>query len=62
MDLWFAVRTFAAFFLLLFGLALLFGPPPTSDPRMFYVFCGAFVAALGLSLLWRLWVKTRTGR
>lgn len=56
MDIWLTIRTFIAFYLLLLGLAVMFG---TSDGR---AFLGAFLAALGLSFFWRLWVAMRTGR
>jgi hypothetical protein len=56
MDIWITIRTFIAFYLLLVGLGVMFG---TNDSR---VFLGAFLAAIGVSFFWRLWVAMRTGK
>ena len=56
MDIWLTIRTFIAFYLLLLGVAVMFG---SSEQR---ALLGAFLAALGMSFFWRLWVAMRTGR
>jgi hypothetical protein len=56
MNIWLMVRSFIAFFLVVFGVAFLAGVP---DIR---ALIGSFLAALGLSFFWRLWVATLTGR
>lgn len=56
MNIWLTIRSFIAFYLLLFGLAFMAGVP---DQRSLL---GAFFAALGLTFFWRLWVAMRTGR
>jgi hypothetical protein len=56
MNIWLTIRSFIAFYFLLFGLAYMAGAP---DQR---ALVGAFLAALGLTFFWRLWVATRTGR
>ncbi len=56
MNIWFTIRTFIAFYLLLLGLAFMFG---ASDQR---ALLGPLFAALGLSYFWRLWVAMRTGK
>jgi hypothetical protein len=56
MELWLTIRSFIAFFFLLFGVAVMAGVP---DQRNLI---GAFLAALGLTFFWRLWLTMRTGR
>ena len=56
MDVWLTIRSFLAIFFLLYGICLMAG---VSDARGML---GAFLAALGLTFFWRLWVATRTGK
>jgi len=56
MDIWITIRSFIAFYLLLFGLGYMSG---ASDQR---VVLGSFFAALGLVFFWRLWIAMRTGK
>jgi hypothetical protein len=56
MDLWLTIRSFIAIFFVLLGVAVMAGVP---DQRGMV---GAFLAALGLTFFWRLWVAMRTGR
>jgi len=56
MNIWLTIRSFIAFYFLLFGLAYMVG---AAENR---AFLGALFAALGLTFFWRLWVATRTGR
>lgn len=56
MDIWLTIRSFIAFYLLLFGLGYMSG---ASDQR---VVLGSFFAALGLVFFWRLWIAMRTGK
>jgi hypothetical protein len=55
MNTWFLIRTFIAFFFVLFGVAYMAG---AAEER---ALLGAFFAALGLTFFWRLWVAIRTG-
>jgi hypothetical protein len=56
MNVWLILRTFLAFYFLLFGVAFMLGAP---DER---ALLGAFFASLGLCYFWRLWVAIRTGK
>lgn len=56
MDIWLMIRSFIAFYLLLFGVAYMFGAP---DQR---AMLGALFASLGLVFFWRLWIAMRTGK
>jgi len=56
MDVWLTIRSFLAIFFLLYGICIMVG---VSDARGML---GAFLAALGLTFFWRLWVATRTGK
>jgi hypothetical protein len=56
MNTWFTIRTFLAFYFVLFGFAYMLGAP---DER---ALLGAFFAAVGVTFFWRLWVAIRTGR
>jgi hypothetical protein len=62
MNTWLTIRTFIAFYLLLLGLALMFGNSDVFGNSAVRAFLGPFLAALGLSFFWRLWVAMRTGR
>jgi hypothetical protein len=55
MTTWFTIRTFLAFYFMLFGTAFMAG---AKEER---AFVGAFFAALGVTFLWRLWVAIRAG-
>jgi uncharacterized Tic20 family protein len=55
MSIWIIIRTFIAFLLVLFGVAVMAGAEQTR------AMVGAFLAALGLTFLWRLWLTIRTG-
>ena len=55
MPIWITIRTFIAFYLILFGLAYMLG---AQQQR---ALVGAFLAALGVTFLWRLWVAIRIG-
>jgi hypothetical protein len=55
METWMLVRTFIAFFLALFGVALIAG----ADQQRATV--GAVLAALGLTFLLRFWFAIKTG-
>jgi hypothetical protein len=55
MNIWIVVRTFIAFFLALFGVAVIAG----ADQQRAMV--GAVLAALGLTFLLRLCVAIKTG-
>jgi hypothetical protein len=56
MDYWLTIRSFVAFFFVLFGVAVMAGAP---DQRSIL---GALFTALGLTFFWRLWVAMRTGK
>ena len=56
MSTWFLIRTFLAFYFVLFGLAFMVGAPQER------ALIGAFFAALGITFFWRLWVAMRTGK
>jgi hypothetical protein len=55
MNIWFTVRSFIAFYFVIFGFALLASVP---DER---ALIGALFPALGLTFFWRLLVATITG-
>jgi hypothetical protein len=55
MSAWITIRTFIAFYFLLFGFAYMAGVP---DGR---ALIGASFAAIGMTFFWRLWVAMRTG-
>jgi len=55
MSIWFTIRTFIAFYFVLFGLAYMAG---ANEMR---ALVGALFAALGVTFLWRLWVAIRVG-
>lgn len=55
MNIWILIRTFIAFFLALFGVAVMAG----ADQSRAMV--GALLAALGLTFLFRLLLSVRTG-
>jgi hypothetical protein len=55
MNIWIIIRTFIAFFLALFGVAVMAG----ADQQRALV--GALLAALGLTFLWRLWLAMQKG-
>lgn len=54
-SVWIIIRTFIAFFFVLFGVAVISG----ADEARALV--GAALAALGLTFLGRLWLTIRTG-
>jgi len=56
MNYWLTIRSFIAFFFVLFGVTVMAGVP---DQRGIL---GAFFTALGLTFFWRLWVAMRTGK
>jgi len=56
MDIWLTIRSFIAFYFLLFGLAFMAG---VAEGR---IWLEPFFAALGLTFFWRLWVAVRTGK
>jgi hypothetical protein len=56
MSRWLTVRTFCAFFFVLFGIGIMFW---SNDARLAM---GAALASLGLTFFWRLWVAMRTGK
>ena len=53
MNIWLTVRTFIAFYFVLFGVAYMAGA------GQWRAIVGAFFAALGVTFLWRLWVAIR---
>ena len=55
MNTWFTIRTFIAFYFVLFGFAFMLGAP---EGR---ALLGAFLEAVGITFFWRLWVAIRTG-
>jgi len=52
MNAWFTIRTFLAFYFVLFGFAYMLGAP---DER---ALLGASFAAVGVTFFWRLWGNT----
>jgi hypothetical protein len=53
---WLTLRVFIAFFFVLFGVGIIFRPDQFED------LIGAFIAALGLTFFWRLWIAIRAGK
>ncbi|HYU45470.1 MAG TPA: hypothetical protein VEK84_04740 [Terriglobales bacterium] len=56
MSIWLTIRSFIAFFFLLFGLAFMFNIPQER------ALLGALFAAVGLAFFWRLWLAVVTGK
>jgi hypothetical protein len=56
MNIWLTIRTFIAFYLLLFGLAFMANAPQER------ALLGALFAAVGLTFFWRMWVAVAIGR
>jgi hypothetical protein len=56
MNTWLTIRTFIAFYLLLFGLAFMANAPQER------ALLGAFFAAVALTFFWRMWVAIVIGK
>jgi hypothetical protein len=56
MNIWLTIRSFIAFYFLLFGLAFMVNVPRER------ALLGAFFAAVGLAFFWRLWLAVVTGK
>jgi hypothetical protein len=56
MNIWLTIRSFIAFFFVLFGLAFMLNVPPER------ALLGALFAAIGLAFFWRLWLAVVTGK
>jgi len=56
MNTWLTIRSFLAFYFLLFGLAFMANSPQER------ALLGASFAAIGLTFFWRMWVAMVTGK
>jgi len=56
MNIWLTIRSFIAFYFLLFGLAFMANAPQER------ALLGALFAAVGLTFFWRLWLAVMTGK